>query len=1082
MPSKLSLVLLTGLSVCLVAGTAPASQPDLTKEPTLYVMNYSHLDTQWRWDYPWTIREDLRKTLYDNFAIMAKDPTYVFNWTGASRYQMFQEYYPEEYRTLKAFAAKGQWFGAGSAWEESDVNVPSSESLVRQILMGHHFFKTEFGTESSEYALPDCFGFPASLPSILAHCGLKGFSTQKLGWGCAVGIPFNIGRWVGPDGHSIVAALNPGVYSAHLEGPLNGQTWLQRLQENGQAGGLMVDLLYNGNGDEGGAPHPDSMRVLKEALQSQGPVKVIAGRSDLMFNAISEAQKAKLPSYKGDLELTEHSAGSLSSQAFMKRVNRTDELLADAAEKAAAAADLLGAGAYPAETFHKAWGLTLRSQFHDTLPGTCIPKAYEYAWNDDLIAAKAFDGALNDAVGAVARGLDTRVDGTPLVVFNALGIAREDVVEALVPEGLRNAASITAVDGAGQPLPTQLAQGPDGKMRVLFLAKVPSVGFAVYGLKAGEAPRASDLSITERSLENARYRVSLDAAGDVASIYDKVHKRELLKAPMRLLFQHENPEVYPAWNMDWADRQKPPLGYVDGPVYIRRAEFGPVRAALEVEREARGSRFVQQIRLASGPGGDRVEITNLIDWKSSESSLRATFPLTVSNPKATYNWDLGTLERGNNEPVKYEVATHGWIDLADAKGEYGVTLLTGAKYGSDKPSDDTLRLTLLFTPGVRDSFCHEQRFQDWGRHAITFGLAGHAGDGRKAGATWLAQRQDSPLRAFAVEPHDGPLGKSLSLFRTGSSQVAIQAVKRAEDGQDIVVRLQELQGRPAADITLQGLGPILEAKDLDGVERPLGPLSPSHGALKLDFTPYQMRTVGLRLQPPARIQTPEAEALPLPYDLDAFSWPANLQDGSMDGRTTSYPAEMISDTVPAAGVAFRMGSRKDGDANALICAGQTLAIPAGTHRVHLLMAAAGRDVKAEFKVGDRAVTLGVPSWTGYVGSWDNRIFKERNGEGAFTCISDLESIAPAYLKEARPAWWASHRHENGRDTIYSYGYLFAFTLDVPAGATTLTLPASPTLRLFAASAATRDNVAVSLNALFPDFVRDEDFKARFEKP
>lgn len=1065
---------LTALSLSLAA--AP---PDLAKERTLFVVNYSHLDTQWRWAYPLVVREMLRNTLYDNFTVMEQHPDYVFNWSGAGRYQMFQEYFPGEFTRLKGYVAKGQWFPAGSAWEESDVNVPSSESLIRQILLGHTFFKREFGTESSEYMLPDCFGFPASLPSVLAHCGLKGFSTQKLTWGSANGVPFNVGRWEGPDGRSIIAALNPGNYDAHLTTSLTGEAWVKRLDANGVTSGLKVDYLYNGNGDEGSAPFDDSLRTLWQGLAAKGPVKVIAGRADLMFEAITEAQKAKLQGYKGDLLLTQHSAGSLTSAAFMKQMNRQDELLADAAEKASVAADLLGASAYPAATLDKAWGLVLRNQFHDILPGTSLPKAYEYAWNDGLLAAKAFDGSLQDAVGAVARGLDTRVDDVPIVVYNPLGIARKDLVEALVPAELAEAAQLTAVDAKGTALPTQTIQGSDGLRRVLFQANVPSLGFAVFGLRAGLAPAASELSVRGRSLENARYRVTLNEAGDIEQVYDKQLKRGLLSEPARLAIQQEKPQRWPAWNMDWADRQKAPRAHVGGPAAIRIIEEGPVRVALEVTREGEGSRFVQTIRLAAGASGDRVEIANLVDWKTSEASLKATFPLAASNPKATYNLDLGTVERGNNDPKKYEVPTHGWMDLTDAQAGYGVTLLTGAKYGSDKPDDHTLRLTLLYTPGVGKDY-REQRWQDWGRHSFTYALAGHAGTWQ--GAPWLAQRQDQPLIAFAVPRHEGPLGRSFSLLRTSSPDVAIQALKRSEDGTAFVVRLQELRGAQAK-VELQAAGAILGAKELDGVERPISDLQPRKGSLNLAFTPYQLRTLALQLEAPARLAAPSAQPVPIAYDVAAFSTNANRMEGGAMEPYASYPSEMIGDAVQAGGIRFNLGPRADGQKNALTCSGQTLSLPEGTVRAHLLVAATSEDLRAAFKAGDQAVMVEIPRWTGYLGSWDNRVFKGEVDEKSYSINNDLERLAPAFLKAGRPAWWASHRHAKGQDDVYAYCYLFAVAVDIPAGARTLTLPQDPRVKVFAVTAATLDNASVRpLRPLFPDLARDASFGSRFNKP
>src|SRR5690242_14417320 len=152
--------------------------PDLTRQPTLYVVGYAHLDTEWRWEYPQVVREYLSKTLRSNFDLFQKYPDYVFNFSGSNRYLLMKEYYTDDFAKLKKNVAEGKWFPARSYVEEGDVNSPSAESLFLQYLNGNEFFRREFGIASAEYMLPDCFGFPDSLPSLLAHSGIKGFSTQ----------------------------------------------------------------------------------------------------------------------------------------------------------------------------------------------------------------------------------------------------------------------------------------------------------------------------------------------------------------------------------------------------------------------------------------------------------------------------------------------------------------------------------------------------------------------------------------------------------------------------------------------------------------------------------------------------------------------------------------------------------------------------------------------------------------------------------------------------------------------------------------------------------------------------------------
>ncbi|RYG86637.1 alpha-mannosidase, partial [bacterium] len=331
------------LALALLAGGASAQRPptkrDLGQGNTLYVVPYSHLDTQWRWAYPQVIREYIPSTMRDNLALIAKYPHYTFNFSGSRRYEMMREYYPADYEQVRTAVKDGRWFPCGSSVDEGDANVPSGESLIRHVLYGNHWFRRELGVASEEFMLPDCFGFPYALPSILAHCGLKGFSTQKLTWGSSVGIPFKVGVWKGPDGKSVVAALDPGAYTGEVSEDLSQNTsWLARIRNTGLKSGAFVDYHYYGTGDRGGAPNESSVDWIERSIAGKGPISVVSARADEMFLNVTPAQRAKMPTYDGELLLTEHSAGSITSQAYMKRWNRKNEHLADAAERASVGA------------------------------------------------------------------------------------------------------------------------------------------------------------------------------------------------------------------------------------------------------------------------------------------------------------------------------------------------------------------------------------------------------------------------------------------------------------------------------------------------------------------------------------------------------------------------------------------------------------------------------------------------------------------------------------------------------------------------------------------------------------------------
>ena len=203
-------------AVMLFAGTAQQAQGQApAKKYRAYLVSNAHFDTQWRWDVQRSIDEFLLNTLDQNFQLLEDYPGYLFNFEGAVKYAWAKEYYPERYERLKKYVAEDRWHLTGSTWDATDPNVPSAESFFRNVLLGQEFFKSEFGRKATDIFLPDCFGFGYTLPTIAAHCGLIGFSTQKLGWRTRPfhgdkKYPFQIGLWRGVDGAQVMAALDGG--------------------------------------------------------------------------------------------------------------------------------------------------------------------------------------------------------------------------------------------------------------------------------------------------------------------------------------------------------------------------------------------------------------------------------------------------------------------------------------------------------------------------------------------------------------------------------------------------------------------------------------------------------------------------------------------------------------------------------------------------------------------------------------------------------------------------------------------------------------------------------------------------------
>jgi alpha-mannosidase len=1066
------------LGSCVWVGAQTNPQAGGQKKRNLNVVATAHLDTQWRWTIQNTINEYVPATFRNNFKLMQQYPDYVFSFEGAFKYMLLKEYYPDEYRKLKPFIDNGQWRLAGGWVDPVDVNMPSFESLVRHTLYGNGYFQQEFGKMSRDVLLPDCFGFGYALPSIAAHCGLVSFSTQKLTWGSAVGVPFDIGIWEGVDGSTLAAALNPGSYGTEIRGDLSRDTaWTRKIDKQGDSTGLYAAYMYFGTGDTGGSPDSLSVDWLEKSIKSDGPITVKSIGSDDLAGIIKANKDAHLNRYKGELVMTRHGSGCYTSEAAMKRWNRKNEQLADATERASVIAQTLGVLTYPKEDLKQTWIRFLWHQFHDDLTGTSIPEAYQFSWNDEILTQNRFASLLENAIEATTPTLDTRVKGVPLVVYNPLAIVREDVVEATVVFGGGTAVKAIRVFGAdGKEVPSQIVQNYGDSLKVAFVAKVPSVGYAVFDVRPDKMPCNinSGLKATTRELENQRYIVKLDDWGNVFSITDKIEKRELLTAPISFQLLHDKPKQWPAWEVQYEDVIAAPVLTVGGEASIHVIENGPARVAIQVVRPAGRSVFCTVIRLAAG--SDRIEFDNDIDWYERETLLKAAFPLATANENVTYDIGLGTIERGINTPKKYEVPAHQWADMTAPTGDYGVAILNDCKYGWDHPDAGTLRLSLIHTPGIYENWqwVSDERSQDNGHHKFVFAVQGHHNDWRGGDVIWQAARLNQPLLAFQVPTHAGKFGKQYSLLsvtsggREGKSsssesapRIMLNAIKMAEGSKDeVVVRLRELNGKQEQNVQVRFAKPIISAREVNGAEEPMGDAQVTNGTLVTSLKPYQPRAFAVKftetIDKPSSV--PLCAPLLLTFNTDGISSDDDRRDGALDDLGNTLSGDLLPDTLHWRGTVFVLGSKKPGAANVVSCTGKLIPLQSGSYDyLDLLVAAVGGPAEGTFAFGDTKTTVRVQDYTARLGQWNSRltnsIFQDEPNE-----------IAPTYINRAPVAWVGTHRHSGkGENEAYQFTYLYLVRLNVPKGATTVALPNNPRIKVFAATLvkSSYDNIHVA---------------------
>lgn len=1012
----------------------------------IFLVPYAHLDTQWRWEYPTTIGKYIRNTMEKNLRLFKKYPGYRFNFTGARRYGMMKEYYPELFEEVKRLIAEKRWNPAGTCLDETDALIPSSESLIRNILYGDRWQMTELGRSSRDYMIPDCFGFPSNMPTLMAHCAVSGFSSQKLTWGSAVGIPFDLGIWKGPDGSGIVSALNPCAYVSKIVLPVQkSPARMERLNRLGEKNGIWKSFQYYGVGDIGGAPGGRSVRMaLKSIGKSVGKdrdITVRQGSPDDFFFRITEEEKGRMDSYEGDFLLTNHSAGSITSAAIMKRWNRKNEQLAFAAEEAAVVAMLADGAPYPEQKISAAWPLVIGSQMHDILPGTSTPEAYEYSWNDEVIALKTWTNIIEDS----ARAIAPHVPGEgSILLYNPLGTSRSATVDLLLPpENLPGPGLVSMKNGRGEIYPAYLHDGRDTRF-LTFCPTLPPSSWTRFELvppENGEPVPVEDPVVFKHTgsgyeLENRRYRLRLSPKGALVSVFAREPGKELLAKPLAWEFQRELPRMFPAWNMEWDDREKPPFLRIEEGDEVMVLENNPLRVKLHVLKKLRSSTLIREISLSSG--GETVEILERIDWREQGCSLKAAFHTTMDNPDFTCNWETSRIKREVNNSKVFEMPSRLWADLSE--GSSGLSVLEDSKYGWDHPEPSVLRLTLLFTPAVRwNNGFRDQKYQDWGDHTIRYALYAHNGDWRKTDVHGRAFNQ--PVHSFLVSREDRmKKGEFSSLFSLSSEQFALMAVKKREDDHAVVIRLCERHGRKGEgriDFSLS----VLSVEELNGLEETLGPVDFDGRGFSFEIEGSAVKTFSVHLEALPATQ-PDLQKYPdLPFN-------CRLVGYNHEKSEALLPGEIVPSAVEAGDITFPLAAGSE--MNALLCDGQTIAVEEGFNTFSLLASAAA-DCHGIFQWLDSSGSVlseerhHIPGIRDSVGQWDRRIWKkepkhqQRMGRDYFwfnKCIG----VEKGYIHRKRLEWFSTHTHSEGEDQYYRYGHLYNLSLPVPRGAATLRLP------------------------------------------
>lgn len=993
----------------------------------VYAVATSHLDTVWRWNLATTIKEYLPDTLEKNFDLEDKYPHYKFNFEGAFRYQLAEEYYPKHFEYLKGLIEKGSWNVAGSSYENGDVNIPSPEALFRNIIYGNGYFKEKFGKESCDIFLPDCFGFGYALPSIMKHAGLKGFTTQKLSWGSAYGVPFDMGLWQGVDGSKVYACLNAQSYRYKFSGDIRGDiSVINKITQNAFESGIPQTLHLYGTGDWGGAPTEESVQAIEESVEKNAgsDFEVVSATSDEIFRDLDKLPKsetARLKTWNNELLMTSHGAGAYTSRAMNKRLNAQNENIADIAEKMCIAAEANGVYKYPKENLSRAWKRVIQHQFHDDITGTGNMDVYIDGQSDYYASLSDFETELDGAAGAMANELNTSfVTECGVAVYNSSPFRRKNAVSAHI-KLVHNSTFIKVLDATGKEVPSQIIKKSGKEFDIVFIADVNAMGYAVYDVvpanKACEIK--TDLAVSLHTIENEKYRVIFNKNGDLATVIDKKNNINVLDAPIKMAGLTDIGDLpYPAWEMRKKDIDREPEFFANSPEF-EIIEAGPARIAIKVSRELDHSFIDQIIYLESG--GEFIRVENTVDWRNRRTMLKAVFPFSCYNKTASYDLGLGVIKRENNSEKLYEVPAQKWADITAGSGKYGVSVFSDCKYGWDKPSSNTLRLTCLHTPTGAFTKQARQDLLDIGRNNFAFGIFSHEG-GFANGTQRQSEIFQKPLIAYQTSSRrEGSLESGYSFLKINNENAILRCCKLAEDGDGIIVRINEGSGEALKNVELTFAARILEASECLANEQAIKKADSKSKKLKFDLAPYGIKTFRIKLETPDKKGRENFKKLDLEYNSKGFTKNESMRNVILQGSGCSLPAELCPQGFTAGGVSFKMPDTQ-ASSDVMVARGQTIDLPKSMTKLYIAAASTLGDRDATFYLDGREKQIKIAAMTEHYGNWD---------------MAGL-NIKAAH-KNAPVAFEFTHTHHPEGDIPNGKAYFYLYELDI-RNAKTLTLP------------------------------------------
>ncbi|MDO5435477.1 MAG: glycoside hydrolase family 38 C-terminal domain-containing protein [Clostridia bacterium] len=697
---------------------------------------HSHLDIAYYWRRIHAVQKNARTCLIQ-LEMMDRVPFLRYTHTQAYLFETLEEYYPELFERVREKVKNGQFEPVGAMYVESDCNIPSPESLARQFMYGQRYFREKFGKICNNCWLPDVFGTSAVLPQILKKSGVDYYVSNKMStWNDTNRFPHNSFIWRGLDGTEVYACVPPTHFITAATPTEIMQNWNAYQDKDSGA----ATLCMYGYGDGGSGVTEGMIRSVERLGKiSAMPEIRITGAEEYLKENLNETKRLAI--WDGELYLEMH-RGTYTTKADLKRGNRQLEILLRDAEMAESLRWLAG-GEYRAERLEKAWKKLLINQFHDILPGSHIRPVFEDAMADYAAIRAECEDLLGQPAGDA--------------LYNTLSFER--TMPVFVPDD----------NGPEKHLGTA-GRYVTGEMHALSPVKITEpagdTGWITVNGKADGTIAVTTSLIT----------AVLAPDGSITSLKDGTDREYVSGAFNTLRLFRDIPGNYDAWDILPTYREVTLPVETETPLHEVRRDGET--AVFECVLKTGKSVFRRSLRFFRETGAIETEYD--VSWHEDHVLAKAEFECAVRAPYALTDTGAGFITRETNrnttwQQARYEVCQHLWCDLSETGG--GIAIINDGKYGVGI-WDNMISLSLL------RATCRPDLISDRGEHRFAYLIVPHAGSAVQAEINRMAISYNTPLLRAALP--------AVKLPETGT--MVLQAMKRSEDGERLILRLTEQDG------------------------------------------------------------------------------------------------------------------------------------------------------------------------------------------------------------------------------------------------------------------------------------------------